>query len=96
MVHTIEEKGRQKERERSIKELSMEGFPPTMLDVVFLKELQIIRKVSDRQGLFELARLKESPEALVCPHCHSGSIYRHGRFARMVCLQGHAGVHPSV
>ena len=92
MSHTIGEKGRQKESERCIKELSMEGFPPTMLDVVFLKELQIIRKASDRQGFFELARLKESPDALVCPHCHSGSIYRHGRFARMVCLQGRAGV----
>ena len=41
--------------------MSMEGFPPTMLDVMFLKELRIIRKDSDCQGLFELARLKESP-----------------------------------
>ena len=42
MSHTIEEKGRQKKSESNIKELSMEEFPPTMLDVVFLKELQII------------------------------------------------------
>ena len=27
-----------------------------------------------------------APDALVCPHCHSGSIYRHDRFARMGCL----------
>ena len=59
-----------------------------MLDVVFLKELQIIRIASDRQGFFELARLKESPQAQVCPQCLSGSIYCHGHFSRMVCLEG--------
>ena len=92
MAHTIEEKGRQKKSESNIKELSMEGVPPTMLGVVFLKELQIIRKGSDGQGFFELARLKESPDEQVCPRCRSENIYRHGGFTRMVCLQGRGGV----
>ena len=56
MDHTIEEKGRQKKSEKSIKELSMEGFPPTMLGVVFLKELQIIRKGSDRRKYRTMCR----------------------------------------
>ena len=42
----------------------MEG-DPTMLDIVFFKELKIIRKGSDRQGLLKLARLKKSSYSII-------------------------------
>ena len=84
MNRTIERNGREKKSEGSIKGVSMEEKSPTMLDVAFLRLLQIIRKGSAHQGILEHALLKGLTEEHVYSHCLSSSFYRHGYFTRMV------------